>query len=223
MIADPPKKDEVSKKANKSGDPYALESGPAEKWICTGDAILQINDKEKTYQRIEIPESARGSNIVHTPLPFLFGMTAVEAKTRFKLSLKANTKDSAKILVIPLMEKDKQNYKKALVTLSKKTYLPMEVRMLGEESTEVAYTFEDVKMNDKRLLPEIFNKDPYHPSLKGYRLVIPNDDPADIQPARMINGGREPKKSNNDTPLTIPPRRNSQPTTNGQKTSSMNK
>ena len=75
----------TSKKKNKNGKPYELSTGQSRRWICTGDAILSLNEDEKTYAREVIPENQRGSNIVHSPLPFLFGMEAEEAKTRFKL------------------------------------------------------------------------------------------------------------------------------------------
>jgi TIGR03009 family protein len=202
------KKDDVSKKKNKSNEPYALETGSPEKWICTGESIVQVDENAKSYTKIEIPEDQRGSNIVHSPLPFLFGMKAEEAKTRYILELRSNTDETAMIVVTPRMEKDRQNYRKAAITLNKKTFLPTRVHMLGEEGMEVVYTFEATKVNESKPLITIpgWTKDPYHPDLKKYKLVIPND-PTEVQPVGN-NIHRGPRQAPNDIPVqTGPPRR----------------
>lgn len=189
----------VSNKKDKEGKPYKLEAGQSQKWICTGEEILILNEdeKDKTYSREAIPEHQRGKNIIHSPLPFLFGMAADEAKNRFKLSFDKdksdgsikNTKDSATLLAWPKMEKDRQNYKVARITLDKIKYLPKEVRLLDDSGTEVVYTFESVSVNTKNLqgVRGIFGieTDPYHPSLKGYAQYIPPEDPIEEREKRM--------------------------------------
>ena len=185
------KKGAVSSRKDAEGTPYSLETGQSERWICTGDAIVMINEDEKTYQRDEIPESERGKNIVHSPLPFLFGMKADEAKTRFKLKIIREQKDEVQILVIPLMEKDLQNYEKAIVVLDKKNYLPKTVRLRDQSNLEIVYKFEEVVINDSDIKSKFktlfgIDDDPYHPSLKPYKLVMqPAAAPAD-EPTKPI-------------------------------------
>ena len=214
MLACEIKKGEVSKKKDKDGSPYTLESGQSMKWICTGEAILQLSEneneigkeKEKTYQKVEIPEDQRGANIVHTPLPFLFGMKAEEAKTRFRLKLQAENADFAKIWVFPRMEKDRQNYTAAAITLDKKRYLPTRVHLVDEDTgVDVVYTFESIVVNERKLLPN-WGSDPYHPNLRGYKLVVANDDPVEVPLIRPASG-QAPRRLGTDTsPLTLPRR-----------------
>ena len=197
LLAVPIKKGAVSNKVGKDGEAYKLESGRSEKWICTGEEILILNEdeKEKTYSREAIPENQRGENIIHSPLPFLFGMQAEEAKHRFKLSFDKekdgsikNTKESATLLAWPKMEKDRQNYKVARIKLDKTKYLPKEVRLLDDGGTEIVYTFDQVKVNSKNRIRDFFglDSDPYHPNLKGYALYIPSEDPIAEKEKRTI-------------------------------------
>lgn len=211
---------DVSTKKNKSKEPYALESGPPERWICTGESIVQIDEKEKTYTKIEIPEEQRGTNIVHSPLPFLFGMKAEDAKTRYILELRSDEEDFAMIIVTPRMEKDRQNYRKAAITLNKKTFLPSRVHMLGDEGMEVVYTFESAKVNERKFLPD-WGADPYHPSLKKYKLVIPND-PTEIQPVRA-SAPRDGQRPTGDVPIQNGARRQSPTSANNPNTGNSKK
>ncbi|WP_157606235.1 hypothetical protein [Schlesneria paludicola] len=218
----------VSNKLDKEKKPYKLESGQSQKWICTGEEILILNEdeKDKTYSREAIPENQRGKNIIHSPLPFLFGMEAEEAKHRFKLqfdkdktdgSIK-NSKDSATLLAWPKMEKDRQNYKVARITLDKTKYLPKEVRLLDDSGTEVVYTFESVSVNTKNLqgVRGIFGieTDPYHPSLKGYALYIPPEDPIEEREKRM---GIPVQKSGQKVRMATPVEPSAPPTKDGKR------
>ncbi len=76
-----------SNKIGKNGKPFTIQPDQAEKWICDGQTIMQINDDEKTYESIQIPPQNQGHNIMDGPLPFLFGMPPEQAKKRFWLKL----------------------------------------------------------------------------------------------------------------------------------------
>lgn len=169
-----------SLKKDKSGENYKLESGQSERWICTGDEIMRIDEVSKTYEKDEIPESERGKNIVHTPLPFLLGMKMDEATSRFQLSMAGETDNLIQIKAIPLTEKDQQNYQIAWIRLDKKTYLPTWVKLKDQSGLEIEYTFEDVVVNDSDVKSKLkdwlgMDSDPYHPNLKKYKpFVAPN-------------------------------------------------
>jgi|GEM_PF-1434478 len=185
-------KKDVSKKKTKDGEPFSLKSGSSQKWICTGTGILILDDDKKTYQHEDIPEDQQGKNIVNSPLPFLFGMKAEEAKRRYILKLVRDSKDSAVIDATPRQDQDKQNYKIARITLQKKNYLPSQVRLLDPAGLDIVYTFDSIKVNERRILPESWGKDPYKPSLRGYTMVVPNSDPTEITPASdRTTGPRE--------------------------------
>lgn len=198
MLAVKLKKGEVSKKEDEKGKPYELETGQSERWICTGDAIMVINEDDHTYLKEEIPEEQQGSNIVHSPLPFLFGMKAEEAKSRYKLALIQSKKGFVTISAIPLWPQDQQNYEKAIIVLDTTKYLPRYVRLQqGEKGSETVYTFENVQVNEagiKAKVAKIFgvNGDPYHPSLKGYTLALPPEDKA--SPIKPAAGKKESPK-----------------------------
>ncbi len=183
------KKGAVSNKKNSEDKPYTLETGQSERWICTGDAIVMLNEVDKSYAKEEIPEEQRGKNIVHSPLPFLLGMKADEAKQRFKLMIEKDKNGKLKsndefvvLLAYPKMEKDKQNYRVARITLDKKKYLPVQVRLKDDSDSEIVYTFKGVVINDSDVRSRLRNmfgqeKDPYHPNLDKYTQVITPDDP----------------------------------------------
>ena len=200
----------VGARKNAEGVPFKRESGSSEKWICTGTAIWMLNEDDKTYQKEEIPEDQRGKNIVNSPLPFLFGMKADDAKKRFNMTLKAETKETATLLVEPKLSKDQQNYKIAQIKLNKKTFLPDKVQLLDQTGLEIIYEFEKVVINDGDFRSRMQNLlsikgDPYRPSLSGYKLVMLPDDPIAQREERLqkntvrTTAGRDQMNSNADT------------------------
>ena len=176
MIAKPVGKGEPGSK-----DGYTLEKGSSEKWICTGEEILSFNEDDKTYSREVLPASMRGKNIVHSPLPFLFGMKAEEAKQRFNLRLGQFGKDKdlpwVVIYAVPRMDSDRQNYSEAAIKLDLKRYVPLAVRLVDPNGILTVYTFKTVEINDNGFAKFLKGRfgDPYRPSLKGYTLQISND------------------------------------------------
>lgn len=214
----------VSPRKNQNGEPYKLETDQSVCWICTGDEILVLQEDEKTYQSEMIPEEQRGTNIVHSPLPFLFGMKAEEAKTRYDMVLRRNSTGSATIEVMPKMEKDRQNYQVAWVTIDKKTYLPLQVRMRDQSNLDIVYTFSNVEVNDSKFLAKMLSrigiagKDPFRPKLTGYRKVLPPEEPV-IKPAA---GTSDDVKLPNRAQKASPPKSTSSKS-NGTGTSSSRK
>ncbi len=198
MIAKPVKGEVATREG------YTLEKGSSERWICTGEEILSFNDDDKTYTRDVLPVSMRGKNIVHSPLPFLFGMKAEEAKQRFNLKLIGFNKDNTAVHIqaIPRMDTDRQNYSEAGIMLDLKLFIPRAVRLVDPNGIETVYVFDPkhVKINDSGFLKDLALKfkDPYRPSLKGYTLQIAND----IQ--SVSNKEAAPKKPSSKPNLNAP-------------------
>jgi TIGR03009 family protein len=184
MMAKTPKKGEVgSRKDSETLESYALEKGPSERWICTGEEIISFNEDDKTYVREELPPSMRGKNIVHSPLPFLFGMKAEDAKNRFNLTLVSVGEDIVRLKVIPRMDSDRQNYHEAHIILDTKTYTPKAVQLIDPNGLETCYYFKNVVPNDGNFAQRLvgsFRENPYKPSYKGYTRFVP---PNDVKPA----------------------------------------
>jgi len=191
MIAKPIEKGKVSMRKNAAGEPYQLQPGTSERWVCTGEEILSFNMERREYTRDELPASMRGKNIVHSPLPFLFGMKAEDAKHRFNLTLESVGKDNTvKLKALPRMDTDRQNYQEAWIVLDTKRFVPTAVRLIDPKGLETIYYFESIEINDSGFLRKLKDRfqDPYHPSLKGFTLAMPSD----IQPA----GNRTFEESN---------------------------
>ncbi len=181
LVGKPPKKGEVSKRIGpQTGKPYRIEADREEMWICNGEEIVIVNGEEKTYEIAPVPAHLRGTNIVNGPLPFLFGMKAADAQKRFAMTLLTNSKTSVRIEIVPLLESDRNNYKRAELILDKTRYLPTAVKLEDPSGNlETVYLFEILDVNNRSLKTkflEIFDdSDPFHPDLKkkGYKLVLP--------------------------------------------------
>lgn len=182
-----PQKNQVSKQIDPAtNQPYQLAAGNNECWICTGMNIMQIDHAQKQYEQIPIPEEMRGKNIVQSPLPFLFGMKAEEAKRRFELRLHEETAAYYAIDAKPLQEIDARNYQYARIYLDKKSMVPTAVKLIDPAGTiNTNYFFRDVEVNPNKnafvtWVGNIFGKgNPFQPDLEGYKQI---QAPA-VQPA----------------------------------------
>lgn len=215
----PGRDDKSERIGTKSGRPFRIEEGRAERWVCSGQEILAIDDDEKTYQVMPLPKEAQGQNIVHSPLPFLFGMKAAEAKARYDFVLQKNTKEQAYLIINPKLDSDKQNYSQARVLLEKVNYLPIAVKLYDPSSNlETVYKFKSIKINEgPGILGGIFGeKDPFHPKLTGHKLSLtsteepngPQQNTRPVQPASNRQVAPAP---------TQPPRIGTQPRPNSNK------
>lgn len=177
-----PKEGDKSKRFNeKSGEPYRLEADQQTRWICTGEEIVNINDSEKQFEMFPLPQELRGENIIHGPLPFLFGMKADEAERRFELEFVdlndparngKNKKNAIWLIAKPRQGADKENFQQATIILDCKRFLPYAVKLLDPSGNlETVYTFKELHVNQRNLIPPIFRNDPFHPTLRGYKLM----------------------------------------------------
>jgi TIGR03009 family protein len=161
----------VSRTKTRTGQPYTLQAGDTERWVCTGEFIVQINDKEKTYSVIEIPPENRGKNIIDGPLPFLFGMKAEQAKMRYFLKLLPGREGQVWLSVKPRRREDAANWREATVIIDDQTFLPFAVRLVdpsGQGTT--VHTFSNIEVNKKKAW---FGEDPLKPNLRGYKRTQP--------------------------------------------------
>lgn len=199
-----------SARLGQDGEPFRLVSDRSERWICTGNEVVMVDDEQKTFQVMPLPASAKGTNIINTPLPFLFGMKAEDAKRRFHFQLSKDTRESAILIIYPKQASDQENYKKAFVILDKATYLPTAVKLFDpSNSLETVYKFESVNINDSGFVSSvkrawgISSGNPYYPDLKGdgYKLILP---PAATEPApnsqRPLPPGQVPPVQAQRTP-----------------------
>jgi TIGR03009 family protein len=166
--------------------PYKLEALREERWVCTGQTILQITDADRTYQSVDIPLENQGANMIDGPLPFLFGMKAEQAKKRYHLALNPNNKNEKLVwlMVKPKWRQDAENYQLAEVMLDRSTFLPTAVRTVDPTGKKVTvHTFPSRDMNVNPIkLPLVSNA--LKPNLKGYKQILPAGPAAEQPPAR---------------------------------------
>lgn len=182
-------KDEVSKKMH-NGQPFKLYAERPERWICDGTEIWQVNDQLKQVDIFPIPKENQGQNIMDGPMPFLFGMPPAKAKMRYELTLLTEDAKVAVIEVLPRLQMDAANWKKATVILDKTIYLPQAVKLINPAGTnETVYTFGQFAIN-KPKAPWILawfgdDPDPFRPKLKGFAFKMhtpPADEGQDAGP-----------------------------------------
>jgi TIGR03009 family protein len=207
-----------------AGAPFKLQSDRPERWICTGQEIMQVNDEEKTVEVFSIPPDARGENIMEGPLPFLFGMPAEKAKRRYVLTLLKQDENQIWLGVKPRWQQDAANWKEAKVILNRDTYLPSAVMLVDPTGNlETVYSFRKLEANYKGKRPGILQriwpvKDPFKPDLDGYKLVKAAPPPSQVGWRRPVTPSSSsaaaplPKKkrstrstSNNRCPRNRPP------------------
>lgn len=217
----PPPKGAVSSKKTDKGEPYSLIADRAERWICDGKRVLMIKEEEKEYESIELPEEMRGTNIIESPLPFLFGMKAAAAKERFQMELIQFNREQkyARITAVPLQAKDAQNFIRAEIVLDTEKFLPKFVSLTDPAGTIVTqYIFQDVVVNNATLgqkWRELVGGDPFKPNLRGYKMVQP--PPVVDRAGGPIPGGAASKISptGGKTPApNFPPQSNGNPRSN---------
>ena len=164
------------------GAKYVQKAGQPERWICDGINITRIDDAKKEFERIQIPEGDRGENIRNSPLPFLFGMKAAEAKQRYRFVLNTEKTNERYVIlkVYPLTKQDLYNYVMAEVQLDRATFIPMAVKLHNDDSGDKQdlYMFAQKGMIiNKQSWSYWLRGDPLKPSLAGYKqAVAPSDD-----------------------------------------------
>jgi TIGR03009 family protein len=167
----PPAKGEESRKKNAKGQPYEIVADKPERWVCTGQEVIRIDEEKRTYEKVAIPEDERGQNIIDGPLPFLFGMKADQAVRRYKMELLQHTEAEIWLDVEPRTARDAANWKRAKVIIDATAFLPKAVQMLDPTGNKTTvHTFSDLEVNRRNGL---FSGDPFQPKLSGYKLVLP--------------------------------------------------
>ena len=173
------------KKLGTNGQPYTVQADHKSKWVCRGDALLAIDDEQRTYEVMEIPPHMQGRNIANSPLPFLFGMTAQEMDRRYYISLgtikEYGGRPVVNIVAAPRLPSAAKEWSRAEVLLDPGTYfqdgnrqpvyVPIAIKLLdptGQTETVYFFRLDQTKLNEGRLL---FGKPFEEPNgwIRGYK------------------------------------------------------
>jgi len=153
--------------------PFKLQSDKPEQWICDGTQIFSINRADKQAEVFEIPEAARGENIMNGPLPFLFGMPPEMAKQRYNLTLLKSveaTPKSVQLKAVPRWQQDAANWQEAKIILDRKSFLPLHIQLKDPTgNTITVYSFGNMIVN-KPARYALFKRGPFKPALGGYKV-----------------------------------------------------
>jgi TIGR03009 family protein len=176
-----------------------VEADKKEAWICDGTMITFVDIDQKQYEKIPIPEQARGKAIEDGPLPFLFGLSAAKAKARYRMELGHlhNLQNGIiHIVAYPKWKQDATNFVQAEIIMDSKTFFPSAIKMVhpGENSWTV-YSFHQVNRNQTRNVFKFWKEDPFKPNLAGFKPM--NNQPM-VQPAsNQTSGPSTPQLSAN--------------------------
>jgi TIGR03009 family protein len=184
-----------ARKKNRDGELYKLESDSPERWVCTGKEVIKINDKEKTFEKIEIPPAARGENIIEGPLPFLFGMKAERAKERYKMRIMKKNDTEIWLGVIPRKTEEAGNWQQATVIIDAQSFVPKAVKLLDPTGAETVHLFKDVQINPKKGWKDFWEADPFAPNLRRYQQVLSPDKTESASGGRSIPPGNTKQSS----------------------------
>ncbi len=168
----------------KNGEPFELALAQQELWSCDGQRVFSVDVEKKEAQVAQIPADMQGVNIMHSPLPFLFGMKPEEAKRRFNMSFKGDKFDPksgvARLVILPRLPQDAHSWQKADVILDLKEFLPVAVQLLDPSGNKITvYQFSDFVKNQpnwRMRLGGVNPKERFTPDLRGYTVHTINPD-----------------------------------------------
>ncbi len=107
-------------------------------WICDGNWVHNIDRNEKKAVRTELPPEMRGNQIHMSPIPFLFGVKAMELKQRYWLRPivpPAGNKD-VWLEAYPRRADDAGNYSMVVIVLDKTDLLPKSLTVMLPHATQ---------------------------------------------------------------------------------------
>ncbi len=192
------------------GTPFKVKPGVSSKWICTGKRVYILDVMNKAYDVLEFPPQGQGDNraraglphAVGGPLPFLFFMTAQDAKQLFSLrfgafhnslgdKLDANGQPRRKamhIMANPVDINIAKFYSQAEVIFDADTYLPLNLRTIDSgRNKETVYSFDQSQM---KLGVKWDLLSPFHdPVLPGWKQTSLNDWPIEFPTMETIFKG----------------------------------
>ena len=166
-----------SEKRGPNGETYTVQQDGRMRWICDGQTIYIIDDDKKLADVGQIPAHQQGKNIVNSPLPFIFGLKAEQAKQRYHLALGSmhwpdgrvklkngqirKVKPQIHIVAAPRYQVDAVEWRRAEVLLDPVEFVPTAIRLFSPQNNlETVYAFRNAKKNGLWLLDNPFNDKP---------------------------------------------------------------
>ena len=119
-------------------------------WVCDGQAVYEFNHEQKRLYERRLPNELKGSAISNGPLPFLFGATAEQMRSRYWLRVSTEPGAIGKEIwldAVPKYVEDRANYQRATIFLGEKEMLPRGLQLVMPEGNRTSYKFESYTVN----------------------------------------------------------------------------
>ena len=123
----------------------------AERWVCDGATVYEFDFEKKQLIETVLPPGMRGQAITSGPLPFMFGARAKEIKQRYwirELTPPKEVTDQYWLEAYPKRREDAANFRRVVIFLDQKRFLPIAMRVYGRGKSYSAYAFKNRKTND---------------------------------------------------------------------------
>ncbi len=136
---------------------YELNDG-TEKWVCTGTAIFEFRNVDKTVREHRLPPELQGQAISDGPMPFVFGVDKEKMKARYwvRIITPPGTQGEVWLEAYPRTAKDAANFRKVDVILrftvnSDGTIADLQPKALNQhlpnDKARTAYLFTNMTIN----------------------------------------------------------------------------
>jgi TIGR03009 family protein len=119
-----------------------------ERHLCTGNFLYEFRPSQKIIRAHQLPQRAPGQAIVDNSfVGFLAGMSAVEARRRFELTLVKEDQWYAYIHVKPKLPEDKAEFSEARLALLLTTMMPAEMQFVPPNKAAIVWRIEKIDTN----------------------------------------------------------------------------
>lgn len=137
------------------------DGAPSEKWICDGEFVYEYKYAQKQIDKYTLPPEMRGKAITQGPLPFLFGASAEELKSRYYIRHVQPAANLARpgqfwLEAYPKKSEDASEFQRAEIILSFAAEVrPMAIKLHKSNEDQHIYIFDlkGMKVNKTKLLP----------------------------------------------------------------------
>jgi len=116
-----------------------FENRFGEWWLCDGKHVYEYDRTRKKCTKHELPPEMKGSAILDSPMPFVFGVRAEKMKQRYWIRLlQVPSNDYFVVEVYPKLQADAVNYDHVHVYLDRKQFLPIKLEKFNTEHRDIA-------------------------------------------------------------------------------------
>ena len=159
------------------GDPIWQEGEFREHWVCDGASIFEFDYNNKQLKQRQLPREMQGARITDGPLPFLFGATVQQIKSR--LWLRVITPKDAEgefwLEGVPRTQEDAANFALIHIILDEKDFLPKGMVLFHRNQSQSTFAFEKRETNWNIAIERlnIFKSQFYEPKpYPGWKKVV---------------------------------------------------